>query len=95
MSDLTNICKTVKVVNQNGMHLLPCSTLVHLTQDFTGDVRLSNGEHDADCKSILDLLVLFAEPETILTLTVTGEQAEVMAEKVSRFFQNGFNSAAS
>lgn len=95
MSDSTSICKTVKVLNKNGMHLLPCSTLVHLTRDFAGDVRLSNGEHDADCKSILDLLLLAAEPGTILTLTVTGEQAEVIMEKVSRFFQNGFNSAAS
>ncbi|RCS51917.1 HPr family phosphocarrier protein [Bremerella cremea] len=71
------------------MHLIPCSNLVHLTKDFPGDVRLSKGEQDASCKSILELLVLFAEPETTLTLTVTGEQAEEMAEKVSQFFSNG------
>lgn len=90
MSETMTLNRTVTVVNDNGLHMIPCSLMVRLIKDFQGDVRLSNGQHEADCKSMFDLLQLAAAPGTTLSLTVTGEQAEIMAEQISRFFENGF-----
>ena len=91
MSDLMSFHRTVTVVNENGMHMTPCSVLVRLTNDFSGNVRLSNGDREANCKSIFDLMLLAATHGTILSLTVSGEQAEMMMEQIVSFFENGFH----
>lgn len=90
MSETITFNRTVTVVNENGLHMIPCSLMVRLLKDFAGDVRLSNGHHEADAKSMFDLLQLAAAPGTTLALTVTGPAADLMVEQISRFFENGF-----
>ena len=90
MSETMTLNRTVTVVNENGLHMIPCSLMVRLIKDYQGDVRLSNGQHDADARSMFDLLQLAAGPGTVLTVTVVGEGAESMLEQISRFFENGF-----
>jgi phosphotransferase system HPr (HPr) family protein len=82
--------RTVTVVNENGLHMIPCSLMVRLVKDYQGDVRLSNGQHEADARSMFDLLQLAAGPGTVLTVTVVGEGAEILLDQISRFFENGF-----
>jgi phosphotransferase system HPr (HPr) family protein len=90
MSETMTLNRTVTVVNENGLHMIPCSLMVRLIKDYQGDVRLSNGQHDADARSMFDLLQLAAGPGTVLTVTVVGDGAEIMLEQISRFFENGF-----
>jgi phosphotransferase system HPr (HPr) family protein len=90
MSETITLNRTVTVVNENGLHMIPCSLMVRLVKDFHGEVRISNGQHEADARSMFDLLQLAAAPGTTLAVTVTGNDAEVMADQISRFFENGF-----
>ncbi len=90
MSETLTLNRVVTVVNENGLHMIPCSLMVRLLKDFQGDVRLSNGQHEADARSMFDLLQLAAGPGTSLTVTVSGPSAEIMIEQISRFFENGF-----
>ena len=90
MSETMTLNRTVTVVNENGLHMIPCSLMVRLVKDYEGDVRLSNGLHEADARSMFDLLQLAAGPGTVLTVTVVGEGAEILLDQISRFFENGF-----
>jgi phosphotransferase system HPr (HPr) family protein len=90
MSETMTLNRTVTVVNENGLHMIPCSLMVRLVKDYQGDVRLSNGQHEADARSMFDLLQLAAGPGTVLTVTVVGEGAEILLDQISRFFENGF-----
>lgn len=55
---MMNLKQTVTVLHQHGMHMVPCSLLAQLASDFDGEVRLEGGSHEADCKSIAELLLL-------------------------------------
>ncbi len=90
MSERSALTRTVRVMNEGGLHMTPCSVLVRLTNGFAGNVKLSSGGREADCKSILDLMLLGAAPGTVLSLTITGEQADAMMQQITRFFENGF-----
>jgi len=70
--------------------MVPCSLLAQLTSDYDGDVRLDDGSHEADCKSIAELLLLGGKSGDVLTLTVRGEEAEAMMERIATFFKSGF-----
>ena len=91
MSDAVIHRRTVTVVNDQGLHFRPCQLIALAAQQHQGSVVLSRGTTRADAKSLLELLTLAAERGTDLELEVTGPEANVVAEKVSELFSNGFH----
>lgn len=91
MSDAVIHRRTVTVVNDQGLHFRPCQLIALAAQQHQGSVVLTRGTTRADAKSLLELLTLAAEQGTDLELEATGPEAEVVLEKVSELFSNGFH----
>ena len=83
--------RTVTVVNDQGLHFRPCQLIALAAQQHEGTVVLSRGSIRADAKSLLELLTLAAERGTDLELEVSGKDADVVADRVTELFSNGFS----
>jgi len=83
----------VVVVASEGLAMLPCTHLVELTRGFEGSVRLSNGSQEADCKSVIELMLLAAPAGTELCLTIDADECQPLANTITKFFEAGFTSS--
>lgn len=82
--------QNVKVNNEQGMHMIPCSRIAQLVRDTACEVRIIRDDQIADARNILDLLMLKAEVGTSLVIESEGEGAEQILEKVIKLFNDGF-----
>lgn len=92
MSDAVIHRRTVTVINDQGLHFRPCQLIALAAQAHSGSVVLSRGAIRADAKSLLELLTLAAERGTDLEVEATGQDANIVVEKVCELFSNGFHS---
>lgn len=82
--------RTVTVVNEQGLHFRPCQLIALAAQQHQGSVVLTKGPLRADAKSLLELLTLAAERGTSLEIEATGEDSQIVVERVSQLFLDGF-----
>jgi len=66
---------TVVVVNPNGLHMRPAMAFVRTAQQFTATVTVRRGTDAVNGKSLIELMMLAAEPGTELTVEVSGTDA--------------------
>jgi phosphotransferase system HPr (HPr) family protein len=85
--------RKLKVKNEYGLHSRPATTLVRLAQKYDSDVLLYRvGEENkmANCKSVLQILLLGANKGTELILSSYDSNA---IEEISGFFERSFDEA--
>lgn len=86
--------QNVKVNNEQGMHMIPCSRIAQLVRDTQCEVRIIRDDQIADARNILDLLMLKAELGTSLVVESEGEGAERILEQVVKLFDDDFEIAS-
>jgi phosphocarrier protein HPr len=82
--------RQVKVTPEHGLHLSPISQLVRQAMLFTSSIFLSFDDRRADVKSAFDLMLLAAPCGAILSLEVSGADADAAADAICRLFEQGF-----
>ena len=60
------------VTNAVGLHARPAASIVQVAQDFVSEILISNGNQQANAKSILAVLALGAGVGTHLIFTIQG-----------------------
>jgi phosphocarrier protein len=74
------IVRTLKIVNQKGLHARASAKFVQTVEKFDADVRVSRGGETVGGTSIMGLMMLAAGPGTDITVVVSGkEMTEVLA----------------
>ena len=94
MADQTSIFKAVKVGSGMGLHARPAAQIVHLANRFKAELKLrrSDGKgNEADCRSVLAMLMLAACKDTDLILRGCGEDAADAVETVADYFNRNFD----
>ncbi|MCI5779326.1 MAG: HPr family phosphocarrier protein [Lentisphaeria bacterium] len=95
MAENATVSKTVRVGNEMGLHARPAAQVVHIAGRFQSELKLfrldSRGE--ADCRSVLALLMLAAGKDTVLELRATGRDAAEAAAAVEEYFRRNFDEA--
>ncbi len=83
---MPRIAKQVMVANKKGLHARPAALLVQLAGKFEANIDIANqnGEH-VNGKSIIGLLMLGAQFETVLTITIDGKDAESAMREFEEF----------
>ncbi|MBO7328152.1 MAG: HPr family phosphocarrier protein [Lentisphaeria bacterium] len=94
MTVKTALSKTVKVGNEMGLHARPAAQVVYIANRFNADLKLRhtdgrNGE--ADCRSVLAMLMLAAAKDTVLELSACGEDASAALDAVADYFNRNFD----
>ena len=89
-SRMTEVSKTVEIINKLGLHARAAATLVRVTAQFQCEIKLVKGNYTVDAKSILGMMTLAAGPGTTLVVHCSGDDAEEAATAVAGCISNRF-----
>ena len=78
------------VAHPLGLHLRPANAIVKLVTRSHSNVRIRYGNHEADARSIIDILSLGVPPGTEVIVLADGPDAEAVIESLSKLFADGF-----
>lgn len=84
------LMRKVRVKNALGLHTRPATQIVKLLQNCKSDVSFTHKRDSVNAKSILSILMLAAKKNTQLIVTVEGDDADVVMEKLVFAFESGF-----
>jgi phosphocarrier protein len=65
----------VVIVNPQGLHMRPAMAFARRAQSFSSSVTVWMGDRSVNGKSLIDLMLLAAEPGAELTVEVHGSDA--------------------
>jgi phosphocarrier protein HPr len=84
------IVKKVRIRNDLGLHTRPATVIVQLLRTSKSEVFFTHKKQTISAKSILSILMLAAQKNTIVTITVEGVDAEETMEKLVNVFEDQF-----
>lgn len=70
------ITQDIKIQNKYGLHVRATEKLVRLVKQFEVIVSIKKGKHEANAKSIMDVMMLAARKGSELHLSATGKDAK-------------------
>jgi phosphocarrier protein HPr len=77
------IRRTIRIVNPRGLHPRIIDLFTKTAKRFTAAVTVRNGEVAADGKSVMDLILLVALPDSDVVLEVDGPDAAAAIEPLA------------
>lgn len=80
----------VVVPNRLGLHARAAAKLVQLSNQFSSRITLEKEGERADAKSIMEVLMLAAAKDTLLTVTADGQDEAVALDEVLRLINDKF-----
>jgi phosphocarrier protein len=86
--------KKVKVGSAMGLHARPAAQIVHLAGRFESELKLRRADGkgcEADCRSVLAMLMLAACKDTELDLRACGSDAAEALEVLAGYFDRNFD----
>ena len=83
--------RVLPVSNRLGIHARPVGMIVDITTHAKSDVQIHYGDLRANAKSILNVMMLAAEPGSEVTFVIEGEDEERVADELQKLFENRFN----
>lgn len=84
------IVRITTIRNRLGLHARAASRLVQLSQEFAADIKLANGEHLANGKSIMSVLLLQATKGTELEVHAEGDDELSAIEAIVTLIEDRF-----
>ena len=76
---------------RGALHARPAGLLVRLAATFDARVRISTCEHDADTRSMLDLLALGADEGDRIEVVAEGPDADVALTAIRELIERNFD----
>ena len=85
------ITKDLQVLNKLGLHARAAAKLVFIANKFVSDITLVKDNKQADARSIMKILMLSASRDSIITITVEGNDEIKAMNSIEKLFQNKFD----
>jgi len=79
-----------KIVNRLGLHARAAAQLVQAANRFASDVTLEKDGNEVNGKSIMGLLMLAAPQGSLITVSVSGEDAAEALRVIGKLITDGF-----
>ncbi|MCD6435987.1 MAG: HPr family phosphocarrier protein [Clostridiales bacterium] len=73
----------VRVGNKNGIHMRPAMVISDIANTFKSNIRIESEHYKANAKSIVDMAMLVAAHDTLLTIQAEGTDENDAIEKIS------------
>jgi phosphocarrier protein HPr len=80
----------VQVKNDLGLHTRPATVVVKLLQNCKSHVTFTHKKDTINAKSIMSILMLAAKKNSKITISIEGEDAEEVMQKLVRVFEERF-----
>ncbi len=85
------ITKDLQVLNKLGLHARAAAKLVFIANKFVSDITLVKDDKQADARSIMKILMLSASRDSIINITVEGNDEIQAMISIEKLFQNKFD----
>ena len=85
------IAKDLQVLNKLGLHARAAAKLVFIANKFVSDITLVKDDKQADARSIMKILMLSASRDSIINITVEGNDEIQAMNSIEKLFQNKFD----
>lgn len=82
-------CK-LQVKNALGLHTRPATAIVKLLQNCRSEVLFTHKRETINAKSILSILMLAAAKNANISVTIKGEDAQLVMDNLIEAFDNHF-----
>ncbi len=79
-----------KIINRLGLHARAAAQLVQTANRFLSDVTIEKDDNEVNGKSIMGLLMLAAPQGSLITVTVSGEDADEAMKVIGNLINDGF-----
>jgi phosphocarrier protein len=79
-----------EIVNRLGLHARAAAQLVQTANRFLSDVTIEKDGNEVNGKSIMGLLMLAAPQGSLVSVTVSGEDAEEAMKVIGTLINDGF-----
>ncbi len=90
MGDM-EIQKIFEIKNKLGLHARPAALFVQISNKFKANVKVAKGDEEVNGKSIMGLMMLAAEQDSKITVTVQGSDAEQLLDKLEELILQKFD----
>ncbi len=80
----------IEVKNEHGVHARPATKLAQLAGKYSSTLVVINKGMEADCKSVISVMMLAAVKGTFLTLRADGSDEQAAVEEVKQLFDSKF-----
>jgi len=77
----------VQIKNADGLHMRPAMQFVDVASRFECDISVSNNQHCADAKSIMQMTMLAATKGTKLKIRAEGDDAKRAISTLQRLVE--------
>ena len=85
------ITKDLQVLNKLGLHARAAAKLVFIANKFVSAITLVKDDKEADARSIMKILMLSASKDSIINITVEGNDEIQAMNSIEKLFQNKFD----
>ena len=85
------ITKELHVLNKLGLHARAAAKLVLIANKFVSDITLVKDNKQADARSIMKILMLSASRDSIINITVEGNDEIQAMSSIEKLFHNKFD----
>jgi phosphocarrier protein len=82
--------KSVRVVNQLGLHARAAARFVHLATRYVSQIRVDRDAKSMDGKSIMGILLLAAARGVTITITADGPDEQDAVHALAQLVESGF-----
>ncbi len=84
------IVRKAKVKNSLGLHTRPAASIVKLLQPRKCSVHFTYKNETINARSIMSILMLAAKKNSMIEITMEGDDAEVTMEQLLNAFEQEF-----
>jgi phosphocarrier protein len=82
--------RTVKIVNELGLHARAATKLVQLASKYPCEVTLTKDGHEVNGKSIMGVLMLVASKGSTVTIKAKGDRDEEAVAVIVQLIEDKF-----
>lgn len=82
--------KTLKIVNELGLHARAATKLVQLASKYPCEVTVTKDGHEVNGKSIMGVLMLVASKGSTVTLRAKGDKAQECVDALGKLIDDKF-----
>ncbi len=88
--DVKAVEATLEIKNRLGLHLRAASVLAQTAKQFESAITLRIGEHEANARSVTQLIMLGAAQGAKVKVAIEGADAAAAAGAIRNLFEDGF-----
>ena len=84
------LVQRLKIRHAQGLHARPATLIVRLLQSSSSQVHFTHRKETINAKSIMSILMLAAQKNSWLTITIEGDDAQETLRRLVEMFDKDF-----